>query len=93
MGLWMRDCIRRAVGLDTKSRRPADIRIRNEGRRMAEAGGAVRHLDEELRITPKGQIRTDYDTDGSIMDERNGTENGEQKLRTVISPGTLIRFD
>ena len=60
---------------------------------MAEAGGAVRHLDEEIRIAPKGQIRTDDDTDGSIMDERNGTENGECTVRTVIFSGTLIRFD
>ena len=60
---------------------------------MDEAGGAVRHLDEEIRIAPKGQIRTDYDTDGSVMDERNGSENGKYKVRTIISPGTLIRFD
>ena len=60
---------------------------------MDEAGGAVRHLDEELRIAPKGQIRTDYDTDGSIMDERNGTENGKRTVRTIVSPGALIRFD
>ena len=43
---------------------------------MADAGGAVRHLDEEIRIAPKGQIRTYDDTDGSVMDERDRTENG-----------------
>ena len=60
---------------------------------MDEAGGDVCHLDEEIRISPKGQIRTDYDTDGSVMDERSRSENGKYKVRSTVSPGTLIRFD
>ena len=60
---------------------------------MAEAGGAVRHLDEEIRIAPKGQIRTYDDTDGSVMDERNRSENGKYKVCSAVSIWTIVRFD